>query len=92
MGSVHVFEFPPEPTISLRESMLRFPTGGITMRSLVDPKHIRMDQRVRAGRFEVYGVELGPIEKTLAAARHLVDYRAGVTVEAIGNAMDAAGR
>ena len=60
--------------------------------ALADPKHIRMDQRVRAGRFEVYGVELGPIEETLAAARRLVDYRADITVEAIRKAMTAAGR
>jgi creatinine amidohydrolase/Fe(II)-dependent formamide hydrolase-like protein len=63
-----------------------------SMVALVDPKHIRMDQRVRAGKFEVYGVELGPIEKTLAAGRHLVDYRADITVAAIRKAMAAAGR
>jgi creatinine amidohydrolase/Fe(II)-dependent formamide hydrolase-like protein len=63
-----------------------------SMVALVDPKHIRMDERIRAGRFEVYGVELGPLEKTLAAARHLVDYRADITVEAIRKAMAAAGR
>lgn len=63
-----------------------------SMAALVDPKHIRMDQRIRAGKFEVYGVELGPIEKTLAAGRHLVDYRADITVEAIRKAMAAAGR
>ena len=62
-----------------------------SMVALLDPKHIRMDERIRAGRFEVYGVELGPIEKTLAAARHLVDYRADITVEAIRKAMAAAG-
>jgi hypothetical protein len=63
-----------------------------SMVALFDPKHIRMDERIRAGRFEVYGIELGPIEKTLAAARHLVDYRADITVEAIRKAMAAAGR
>jgi creatinine amidohydrolase/Fe(II)-dependent formamide hydrolase-like protein len=63
-----------------------------SMVALVDPKHIRMDQRIRAGQFEVYGVALAPIEKTLAAARHLVNYRADITVEAIRNAMAAAGR
>jgi creatinine amidohydrolase/Fe(II)-dependent formamide hydrolase-like protein len=60
--------------------------------ALVDPKHIRMDQRVRAGKFEVYGVPLAPIEKTLAAARHLVDYRADIAVEAIQRATAAARR
>jgi len=60
--------------------------------ALVDPKHIRMDQRIRAGKFEVYGVELAPLEKTLAAGRHLVDYRAEITVEAIRKAMAGAGR
>jgi creatinine amidohydrolase len=63
-----------------------------SMVALVDPRHIRMDQRIRAGQFEVYGVALAPIEKTLTAARHLVDYRADITVEAIRKAMAAAGR
>jgi len=35
VGSVHAFEFPSEVTISLRESMLRYPTGGITMRRIL---------------------------------------------------------
>ncbi len=63
-----------------------------SMVALSDPKHIRMDQRVRAGKFEVYGIELAPIEKTLAAARHLVDYRAEITAGAIRKAIAAAGR
>jgi hypothetical protein len=47
---------------------------------------------MKAGSFEVYGVPLAPLENTLAAARHLVDYRADITVEAIREAMAAAGR
>jgi creatinine amidohydrolase/Fe(II)-dependent formamide hydrolase-like protein len=57
--------------------------------ALVDPRLIRMDQRIKSGRFEVNGVELAPIEKTLEAARHLVDYRAYITVAAIRKALSA---
>jgi creatinine amidohydrolase/Fe(II)-dependent formamide hydrolase-like protein len=58
-----------------------------SMVALVDPRLIRMDQRMKSGRFEVNGVDLTPIEKTLEAARHLVDYRAEITVAAIRKAL-----
>ena len=50
---------------------------------LVDPQSVRADARIRAGLFRINGVELGPVAKTQALGRRLVDYQAGFTVEAI---------
>jgi creatinine amidohydrolase/Fe(II)-dependent formamide hydrolase-like protein len=60
--------------------------------ALVSPALIRAEQRMKAGQFEVYGIQLAPLEKTLERARHLVDYRAEITVTAIRKAMAASGR
>jgi creatinine amidohydrolase/Fe(II)-dependent formamide hydrolase-like protein len=60
--------------------------------ALVDPALIHAEQRMKAGSFEVYGVPLAPLEKTLEAARHLVDYRADIAVAAIRKAMAEASR
>jgi len=54
---------------------------------LVDPSTVRAEQRRAAGLFRINGVELDPMEETLALARALVDYQAEVTVEAIRNAL-----
>lgn len=50
---------------------------------LVDPDHVRADARMAAGLFRINGVELAPVERTLALARRLVAYQARVTAEAI---------
>jgi hypothetical protein len=49
---------------------------------LVDPKTVRMEQRVAANKFSVNGVSLAPLDKTLEMARRIVDYRATATVDA----------
>ena len=54
---------------------------------LVDPSSVRADQRRAAGLFRINGVELDPADGTLAIARELVDYQAGVTAEAIRRAI-----
>ncbi len=50
---------------------------------LVDPELVRMKERVAAGKFSINGVPLAPLDRTLALARRLVDYRAETTVAAI---------
>lgn len=50
---------------------------------LVDPAYVRAESRMAAGRFHINGVELAPVERTVALARRLVAYQAQVTVEAI---------
>jgi hypothetical protein len=54
---------------------------------LVDPSTVRAEQRRAAGLFRINGVELDPMEETLALARGLVDYQAEVTVEAIRSSL-----
>jgi len=50
---------------------------------LVDPTYVRAVPRMDAGLFHINGVELAPVERTVALARRLVDYQAEVTVDAI---------
>jgi len=51
--------------------------------ALVDPTLIRADERRKAGLFHINGVELDPLDGTLALARELVAYQAKVTADAI---------
>ena len=53
----------------------------------VDPSTIRADQRIEAGLFSINGVDLSPLASTVANGRHLVDYRAEITVRAIRRAI-----
>jgi creatinine amidohydrolase len=50
----------------------------------VDPRTVRMEQRIKAGNFRINGVELAPAEKTIELGRQIIDYRAEQTVKAIG--------
>lgn len=54
---------------------------------LVDPISIRFEQRRAAGLLSINGVELEPVDETLALARALVDFQAEVTVQVIRNAI-----
>jgi creatinine amidohydrolase/Fe(II)-dependent formamide hydrolase-like protein len=49
----------------------------------IDPSSVRMKQRVAAGKFKINGVELAPVEKTVALGKQLIDYRAEIAVAAI---------
>ncbi len=59
---------------------------------LTDPTHVRMQQRLRAGLFSINGVDLAPVERTLALAHELVEWIADVTVAAIHQRLAGAGR
>ncbi len=54
---------------------------------VVDPTTVRMKQRIAAGKFKINGVDLAPAAKTIEWGRKIVDYRAGLTVDAIEKAM-----
>jgi creatinine amidohydrolase len=56
----------------------------------VDPTSVRADERIKAGKFRINGVELAPVEKTAAWGRRIADYRAATTIEALRRAMEAA--
>ena len=52
-----------------------------------DPERIRAQQRIDAGLFSINGVDLRPLEKTVANGRKLVAYRAQITARAIRQAI-----
>lgn len=56
-----------------------------------DPVRIRAEQRQAVGLFSINGVDLGPLETTIANGRRLVEYRAQITSRAVRAAI-AAGR
>jgi creatinine amidohydrolase/Fe(II)-dependent formamide hydrolase-like protein len=59
---------------------------------ITDPKSIRFDQRVKAGKATINGVSLADRAKNTELARQIVEYRAATTVEAIKKAIAAGGR
>ncbi len=57
------------------------------MMMTVDPTSVRTVQRQAADKFRINGVELAPIEKTIAWGHRIIDYRAESTVAVIRKAM-----
>lgn len=53
----------------------------------VDPRHIRIDEREKTSLASIYGISVVPIQKTVANGRKLIEYRVGITVEAIKKAL-----
>jgi len=51
--------------------------------SVIDPTSIRFDQRVKAGRASINGISLEPLSQTQELGRKLIEFRTGITVEAI---------
>jgi hypothetical protein len=49
----------------------------------IDPRSIRTEQRLKAGRFRINGVDLSPLEKSAAWGRRIIDYRADESAKAI---------
>ncbi len=56
-----------------------------------DPQHVRLEQRIEAGKASINGISIVPVEQTIEHGRRLIEFRTDVTVGAIGEAM-AAGR
>jgi creatinine amidohydrolase len=52
----------------------------------VDPTLIRAKQRIAKGKFSINGVDLAPLEKTVALGKRVAEFRAQKTVEAIRKA------
>lgn len=53
----------------------------------MDPASVRMDERIRAGKFTIHGVDLAPVERTIELAHGLIEHIATVTVDAIRQRM-----
>ena len=49
----------------------------------VDPRTVRMEQRIKAGNFKINGVDLAPVEKSIAWGKKIIAHRAEITVAAI---------
>jgi len=52
-----------------------------------DPKLIHAEQRIKAKKFSIYGVEMESIKKVQENGRKLADYRADITIRAMKKAM-----
>lgn len=53
----------------------------------VDPSSVRTQQRIKANKFHINGVNLAPQEKTIAMGKKIIDYRAETAVSAIRKAL-----
>ncbi len=58
--------------------------------AVVDPKLVRPEQRIKANRFSIYGVEIGSVAKLIENGKKLAEYRAKITVAAIQKAIASA--
>ena len=54
-----------------------------------DPKLVHAEQRIKAKKFSIYGVEIGSVAKLVENGRKLAEYRATITVNAMKKAQDA---
>jgi len=54
-----------------------------------DPQHVRLEQRIKAGKASINGISIVPAEKTIEHGRRLIEFRTDVTVRAIREAMTA---
>lgn len=52
-----------------------------------DPRHVRFDQRVAAGKASINSISLLPLEKTLSHGRRIIEFRTDATVNAMKKAM-----
>ena len=60
----------------------------ITLNMLADdPKSVRFDERVKAGKATINGVSIADRQKSLALAKEIVEFRAASTAEAIRKAI-----
>lgn len=55
--------------------------------AVTNPKLVRPDQRIKAKRFSINGVEIGSVAKLVENGKKLAEYRAAITVKAIKQAM-----
>lgn len=54
-----------------------------------DPKLVRAEQRIKAKKFSIYGVDIGSVAKLVENGKKLADYRATITISAIKKAQAA---
>ena len=54
-----------------------------------DPKLVHAEQRIKAKKFSIYGVEIGSIAKLVENGKKLADYRATITINAMNKAKES---
>jgi creatinine amidohydrolase/Fe(II)-dependent formamide hydrolase-like protein len=59
------------------------------MMMVVDPRHVRYEERVAAGLASINGVPIAPAEETIELGRRMIEFRAEMTAEAIRAAIGA---
>ncbi len=57
--------------------------------AVVEPQLIHPEQRKKAGKFSINQVEMESIEKVVENGKKLAEYRAQITVDALGKAMES---
>ncbi len=63
---------------------------GMTAQMLaVDPSSVRMKERIAAKKFKINGIDLAPVEKSIALGKKIIDFRAQVAVDAINAKLKA---
>ena len=55
----------------------------------VDPASVRMKQRIVANKFRINGIDLAPVEKSIAWGKRITNYRADETIKAIRASMQS---
>ena len=56
-----------------------------------DPRHVRLQQRIDAGKASINGISILPAERTIEHGRRLIEFRTEATVEAIRRVTGTAG-
>lgn len=57
-----------------------------------DPEHVRLQQRIEAGKASINGISILPAEQTIEHGRKLIEFRTQVTVDAIRKVVAEANR
>jgi creatinine amidohydrolase len=57
--------------------------------AVANPAHIRSEQRIKAGKFSINGVDLKTVNTVVANGRKLAEYRADITAAAMQKAVSA---
>ena len=54
-----------------------------------DPRLVHAEQRIKANKFSIYGVEIGSVAKLVENGKKLADYRATITINAMKKAQES---
>jgi creatinine amidohydrolase/Fe(II)-dependent formamide hydrolase-like protein len=62
--------------------------GVTAMMMAIDPTSVRANERIKAGKFRINGIDLAPMDKTIALGQKLLDLRVDITVKSIRAALE----